>query len=391
MRKQFSLFYGDAEYDFDSLWDEAIISFDTNVLLNLYAYNAESRDEWYTALKKIKEEGRLFLPYQIAYEYHLGIAGRIRQARDLKTADTEFAVSLPEVSVLKKGSLLINSSKVAEEMINMRTETQKKLTKITNEYQQQFTRHVKDWQKGFDDDWKSVRDQIAEIFEGVVAKRPSEKTIQQRCHDAESRFVQNIPPGYSDREKAEKDLGNQYGDALFWFELKDAAKDQGKPILLVTNELKPDWWLIPEKKQRPELASEMYADTGYLFQLATAKRFVEWMSKVGKATESVVEVERVRSQQKAHTEALSQLLKMFPPAGIFISTEAQPEWAALSDIDRARVYMHVLENVVGKYTFGRETSVYVRTETSDTLVISCLPQPGDVVEIKYIHNLGFLG
>ena len=49
------------------LWENATFVFDTNVLLNLYRYSKETREALLSSMEKIKD--RIWLPYQIAYEF----------------------------------------------------------------------------------------------------------------------------------------------------------------------------------------------------------------------------------------------------------------------------------------------------------------------------------
>lgn len=50
-----------------TLWENAVFVFDTNVLLNLYRYSASTRNSLLKAFESLN--GRVWIPYQIAYEY----------------------------------------------------------------------------------------------------------------------------------------------------------------------------------------------------------------------------------------------------------------------------------------------------------------------------------
>jgi PIN like domain len=49
------------------LWKEGIFVVDTNMLLNVYRYSPETRDRYLETLSRLKS--RLWIPYQVAYEY----------------------------------------------------------------------------------------------------------------------------------------------------------------------------------------------------------------------------------------------------------------------------------------------------------------------------------
>lgn len=50
----------------DKVWQNGVIVFDTNVLLNLYRYNEETRNELLKLMKSY--QNRLWMPYQVALD-----------------------------------------------------------------------------------------------------------------------------------------------------------------------------------------------------------------------------------------------------------------------------------------------------------------------------------
>ena len=68
MKKQFAEYYDLPNERIKEIWDNSFIVLDTNVLLNLYRYNEEARNEFINALKLY--EGRLWIPYQVGLEFH---------------------------------------------------------------------------------------------------------------------------------------------------------------------------------------------------------------------------------------------------------------------------------------------------------------------------------
>lgn len=51
----------------EKVWKDGIIVFDTNVLLNLYRYSEEARDELLELMKSFQK--RLWMPYQVGLEF----------------------------------------------------------------------------------------------------------------------------------------------------------------------------------------------------------------------------------------------------------------------------------------------------------------------------------
>src|SRR5690349_1378861 len=68
MKKEFVGFYKATKKEIDQAWEKGYFVFDTNALLNLYRYTADTRNDFLAVLKNLKD--RLYLPHQIALEFH---------------------------------------------------------------------------------------------------------------------------------------------------------------------------------------------------------------------------------------------------------------------------------------------------------------------------------
>jgi hypothetical protein len=68
MKKSFPGYYLLTEDNFSAMWESCIFTLDANVLLNLYRYSPETRDELLGILQDYSS--RLWLPHQAALEYH---------------------------------------------------------------------------------------------------------------------------------------------------------------------------------------------------------------------------------------------------------------------------------------------------------------------------------
>lgn len=73
---QFKGFIGYSNEEFIDLWQKATFVVDTNVLLNFYKYtHNESTQSLFKVLLDLKENGRLWIPHQVALEYFLIMKG----------------------------------------------------------------------------------------------------------------------------------------------------------------------------------------------------------------------------------------------------------------------------------------------------------------------------
>ncbi len=68
MKELFRGFYKLKDYELIELWDNAFITFDTNVLLNLYRYSVETRNALFKLLNNLST--KIFLTYQVGLEFH---------------------------------------------------------------------------------------------------------------------------------------------------------------------------------------------------------------------------------------------------------------------------------------------------------------------------------
>lgn len=68
MKNKFSGYYHPDSAFFDTLFKDAIIILDTNILLDLYRVSPKTSKELIEIIKKLGE--RIWIPYRVASEYH---------------------------------------------------------------------------------------------------------------------------------------------------------------------------------------------------------------------------------------------------------------------------------------------------------------------------------
>ena len=70
MREEFRGYFRPSDEELRSLWDQAIFTFDANVLLNLYRYSSETVAKFIDILTTLRGENRIWICHQAALEYH---------------------------------------------------------------------------------------------------------------------------------------------------------------------------------------------------------------------------------------------------------------------------------------------------------------------------------
>ena len=124
-----------------------------------------------------------------------------------------------------------------------------------------------------------VADLIKDLKEnGQVLEGVSESELYRLCENGKKRYRRLIPPGYED---ANKDGIKKYGDYIWWSQICQYAKKEKKNIILVTDDVKKDWW---DKKEdgnielREELFKEFHKTKQEIYPFIS-KDFYEEISK----------------------------------------------------------------------------------------------------------------
>lgn len=147
-----------------------------------------------------------------------------------------------------------------------------------------------------------LRDKVTELFENKVGDPYSEDELGKLYQKAEQRFKLRIPPGYKDTSK---DTPQKYGDVVLWFQLIDYAKAQKKPLILITDDRKEDWWLQHKGKTigpRPELINEIFAKAGiqfYMYQSGKFMRYAHTYLRFEEQQAAIKEISDIRRQDEA--------------------------------------------------------------------------------------------
>jgi hypothetical protein len=261
MRKAFRHYFRPTEDALRELWNHAVFSFDASVLLNVYGYSHETREELINFLET--NASRLRLPYQFGIEYSRNRCRTIiKQVKNYRTVEEELTmVKTNYISPQRDHPYLSNDALnaynfVLEELGENRSAMEKLI--------------------GSDD----YCERLLKAFEGNVGARPSPETLDQLHAEAKERYAKQVPPGYLDLKK--KDIPDAYGDFIAWRQLIQIAQDEKRGMILVTDDFKGDWWYTEGDRTlgpRPELLEEFSIQSGQEFCLYTSEFFLRSAKK----------------------------------------------------------------------------------------------------------------
>jgi len=287
MRDLFTGYYPPTTSELERLWADSLVIVDTNVLLNLYRYSEASREEFIGVLDALRE--RLWLPHQVALEFHKGRVGVINTQwsafdqviESLRSADVTLQNDVGKfrkIESLDLENLILRRTEMTDELVKNLESVKSTQTKIPNNP---------------DDD--SVAIWVTSTFENKVGPAfPAERT-KKVFEDGARRYASNTPPGFADSKKPSD--SEKFGDLVLWLQIIEHANQESKDVIFVTDDKKGDWWRIEHGQTlgpRPELISEFRDATSKRVQLYKPEQFLReaqprFKAKVSTATFNEVE------------------------------------------------------------------------------------------------------
>lgn len=288
-----------------NIWNDAIIVLDASVLLNLYRYSEEAKDNLLDVLEFYKD--RLWIPYQVGWEYH---QNRILVYTEMNAAYDQIATALDKETVefIKK----LNLSKYSRH------------PKIEAKW---FEDQIKGFTAGLRDQLLSMKDscadysvkdeineRVTELFDGKVGNDFDISKLKELYKEGQIRYNEKIPPGYCDA-KDKKDWGNRhlYGDLIWWKQVLKEAREKESNIILVTDDVKEDWYERIKGKTigpRKELLQEFRLETQKDILIYPTPKFLEYAKEnmsVSVDQHTISEANEIQRENEAIGDVMSSI------------------------------------------------------------------------------------
>jgi len=295
MKDLFPGFYSLSDEEFSELWQQAFFIFDTNVLLEFYEHRNETRKDFFNVLDAIKD--RLWIPHQVALEYHKNRLNRIKKAES-NFADAKKAWD-------KTLSNNFNSKCFPPEIVKEMKENAKK---VFDTFWDKLAPYREELIQIDGPDY--IRDKITDLFQGKIGKPPvNQAELDEIYLEGEQRYKISRPPGFGDRRKEEGEdnyyiwnglaFNTAYGDLILWKQILEQVKS--KPlshVIFITGDNKPDWWTKEKGKNigRRELVEEILEAGACMFYMYQPEIFLKCAQKylhLEVKEESIQQVEEV--------------------------------------------------------------------------------------------------
>lgn len=256
MRKTFFEYYSLSDREVNTIWENCLLILDTNVLLNLYRYSPSTRDDLLRILRVFSD--RLWLPYQVGWEYH--------NNREAVLKNTYGLPQLLKEEITKTSENFLNEfkSKYIRNPLLSYDSLEKKINKLSESLLRFIDDKFKDASGILKED--SILGELDDLYEGRVGDDFSEEELHHIFDEGACRFANKIPPGYKDEaEKKNKGQRHLFGDLIIWKEIINKSKAAEKDVFFVSDDLKEDWLRIEngqKKGPRRELLREFRTESG---------------------------------------------------------------------------------------------------------------------------------
>ncbi|PVE67920.1 PIN domain-containing protein [Microbacterium testaceum] len=297
MRNEFPGYYSLNDAQFDALWADGLIVFDSSALLNMYRYSVSTASQYLTALKEKADQ--LWIPRQVGIEYHRNRDSVIqaqhgaldRIAKEAEDAHTKLESTItsfkrhPSLDTSELTVALRKSRKILRKALKAARVRHEDLVRSSNSND-------------------TASEAISDLYEGRIGRAWSEDELTALYKEGGERYEKKQPPGFRDAAKSEPE---KYGDLVLWRQLLEHAEAERKPAIFVTDDQKDDWWLTVNgdiKGAHPDLVAEFQARSGQPIAFLTSERFLKIaLDKGAKVSEDAVEEVKTRSRPTAVTMA----------------------------------------------------------------------------------------
>ncbi len=281
LNEMFTGWYDYNKKEFESILNDALISFDTNILLNFYKYSKKTSEDIFSAFKPFND--RIITSYYVLKEFTSNRKKvKMDNLNEYSNLNSVISKSFNEIKeeLTKNDDKKINTiGQVLKEVESCNTSVYKSIEnerKLKNEY----------YKSGV------IEENIEKIFLNNFVECYDEKDFQKIKEEGLRRFAEQIPPGYEDAKDKDEN-----GDYYIFRSLIDYCKKNKKDLIFVTNDNKKDWFREIDgiKEPREELLSEFNRETGRKLLIFDFDNFMKQklIFKETLSTETVNEIKEI--------------------------------------------------------------------------------------------------
>ena len=289
-------------------FSSGLIVLDTNVLLDVYRFAPDSRQQLLNVIEQLRE--RIWIPHQVGEEFYrnrIEVMTSIRRSyaellRHVSAAKTDLTKSITEkVNQLSNRVLLQEEKDDLLQRLNEAFDPMVSAIETLQEKHQLAGSYAQD----------PILDRLKSLLEGRVGG-PFTDNLDSHLEEAKRRIEEKEPPGFKDDDK-----DDAHGDYFVWRQALDRAKElKVSVLLLVTSDTKADWYHEVQGQKvsaRTELAQEAFNEAGcqlIMMDTATFLRKSREYANVDVSAETIREAEglpRLRESRRVWNKLQAQL------------------------------------------------------------------------------------
>ena len=264
MRTEFDGWYAKDPQRIASIWKSAIFVPDANILLHCVRHPKQVRDELLRLFEVLGDS--LWIPYQVGLEFH---RNRLDVERSALDAYDEIVRDCQKSMDQARDRL---RQLRAHPTINIERELV-----ALDMHMSDFRQRIEVSRKEHPiDDLPAVFDRLNTLLDGKVGTKWAAEDLAKLKKDGEARYGKQVPPGYLDAKKDGDDY-RKYGDLIIWRDMMAKSKEDKRPVIFITDDVKEDWWWIHKGRKigpRPELIEEFAAETSQDFHMYEFSNFI---------------------------------------------------------------------------------------------------------------------
>jgi hypothetical protein len=216
----------------------ALVVLDTNVLLDLYRYNGQTRASMIDVIEALGD--RFWIPYQVLEEFW--------RNRERALADP-LAEVRQSITDLKKQ--LSSAQEIMRMWVNRSALVQEAADAVDKQLAEAYSAAQRLIEDLVDVDQvakarNTLNDKVLKllepVLEGHVGSPMSDADYKSAVTESKRRADAGEPPGFADAKKAQVSIKQAAGDYLVWEQILCEATHRKLDVLLVTGDVKKDWW-----------------------------------------------------------------------------------------------------------------------------------------------------
>jgi hypothetical protein len=287
----FEAYQTPTEADYRRLLTDGIVVPDTNVFLNLYRYNIQTRSDLFAVLMALGD--RLWIPHQVAVEFWRNREAELQDPRDISITVRDLASQRDKsISIFRTWANRVDlREERTAQLVGVLTQA---FATIITAVTELADNDALDFSRNTNKD--AVLLALEPIMRGRIGSALDKHEYAEAIVEAKRRADSKIPPGFKDSGKGPL---LSAGDYLVWLQIIRHAKIEQRDVLFVTGDTKEDWWRKVRGELRgplPELVEELKDQASVrLFMLRPKSLLLQARQalRIKVHDESVQDIERV--------------------------------------------------------------------------------------------------